>query len=443
MRAISELLGKGSRGRSKISPKAPRVLFICHNHPAFHPGGTEIFAHDLYRELVETRQIEGMFLACTNGVHRAQKPGTNFQVVGQEPDEIVLWTGHFDRFFMSQVDTHGIVPELSDLLRTFKPDIVHFHHVLMIGVEALFLVRRILPEARIVVTLHDYYSICPNDGQMVKAGSHELCHESGTDACRKCFPDKTPDQFTLRRNHIQTMFGVVDQFVSPSRFLRNRYAAWGLPAACVEVVPNGRPGVTPAPARHVARGGARNVFGYFGNLSPYKGVMVALAAVENLIKAGERDFSFVIHGGAPFQTDEFRNALDAAVKAVGANVSLRGPYVPGDVPKLIEEIDWVIVPSIWWENAPLVIQEAFQHRRPVICSDIGGMAEMVRDGVDGLHFRVGDAHSLADVMKRSLQTPSLWNSLVEKIAAVPTIEQSAARHARLYADLLKHELRVA
>ena len=54
------------------------------------------------------------------------------------------------------------------------------------------------------------------------------------------------------------------------------------------------------------------------------------------------------------------------------------------------EIDWVVVPSIWWENSPLVIQEAFLHGRPVICSDIGGMAEKVRHGVDGLHFRVGD-----------------------------------------------------
>lgn len=439
MRAISALLRKGEKGR----PKAPRVLFICHNHPAFHPGGTEIFAHDLYRELVRTRQIEGMFLACTNDVHRAQRPGTNFQAVGREADEIVLWTGHFDRFFMSQVDLHAIVPELSDLLRAFRPDIVHFHHVLMIGVEALFLVRRVLPQARIVVTLHDYYPICPNDGQMVKTGTYELCHEADPDACRKCFPERTPDQFVLRRKHIQTMLGVVDQFISPSRFLRVRYAAWGLSPERIEVIPNGRPSVTPAPARRIARGARRNVFGYFGNLSPYKGIMVALAAVEGLVAAGERDFSFIIHGGAPFQTEAFRNALDATVKANGANVSFRGPYAAADLPKLIADVDWVVVPSIWWENAPLVIQEAFQHRRPVICSDIGGMAEMVRDGVDGLHFRAGDPRSLMATMRRALETPSLWNSLVENMAEAPTIAESATHHMRLYTNLLKSELRVA
>ena len=61
-----------------------------------------------------------------------------------------------------------------------------------------------------------------------------------------------------------------------------------------------------------------------------------------------------------------------------------------DLPRLMAEVDWVVVPSLWWENSPLVIQEAFLHGRPVICSDIGGMAEKVTDGVNGLHFRAGD-----------------------------------------------------
>jgi len=53
-------------------------------------------------------------------------------------------------------------------------------------------------------------------------------------------------------------------------------------------------------------------------------------------------------------------------------------------------VDWVVVPSIWWENSPLVIQEAFAHGRPVICSDIGGMAEKVAHEKNGLHFRAND-----------------------------------------------------
>jgi hypothetical protein len=73
------------------------------------------------------------------------------------------------------------------------------------------------------------------------------------------------------------------------------------------------------------------------------------------------------------------------------------------------DVDWVVVPSIWYENAPLVIQEAFQHGKPVICSDIGGMAEAVTDGVDGLHFRAGSAGALSDTLLRAATTPGLWS----------------------------------
>jgi glycosyltransferase involved in cell wall biosynthesis len=93
----------------------------------------------------------------------------------------------------------------------------------------------------------------------------------------------------------------------------------------------------------------------------------------------------------------------------------------------------VIVPSIWWENAPLVILEAFRRGRPVICSGIGGMAELVRDGVDGLHFRPGDARALAALLGRAAAAPDLWAQLRANLPDVPTIEDAVARHLRLYA----------
>ena len=69
----------------------------------------------------------------------------------------------------------------------------------------------------------------------------------------------------------------------------------------------------------------------------------------------------------------------------------------------MSSVDWVVVPSIWWENSPLVIQEAFMHGRPVICSDIGGMAEKVNDGVDGLHFRVERPPSLDPAIRPAIE----------------------------------------
>ncbi|HSK40036.1 MAG TPA: glycosyltransferase family 4 protein [Arenibaculum sp.] len=414
---------------------APRVLVIAHNHPSLHPGGTEIFAHDLFGALKQ-QGAQALFLACTNHAHRPPKPGTNFQTIGRSADEVILWAGHFDRFFQSQIDLHGIVPDLTALLRSFRPDVVHIHHVLLLGVEMLFLIRRIVPEAKIVYTLHDYYPICANDGQMVTVRDRALCTAAGPDACHRCFPDRTPDQFVLREKHLKTLFGLVDRFLAPSRFLRDRYVAWGLAAERIEVVPNGRPAAAATPPRPGSADGRRDVFGYFGNLNPFKGVTVALDAAARLAEAGETGFSLRIHGGAPFQTDEFKVEVAAGLRACRGRASAHGAYRREEMADLLDRVDWVLVPSVWWENAPLVIQEAFQQGRPVICSNIGGMAEAVRDGVDGLHFRTGDAADLARVMVRAMSEPGLWGRLAANIPRVPTITQAATRHLALYRDLI-------
>lgn len=411
----------------------PRVLVIAHNHPSLHPGGTEIFAHELFLGL-KAAGAEALFLACTNGIHRDRKPGTNLQTLGRSADEVVLWAGHFDHFHQSQIDLHGIVPDLSNLLRAFKPDIVHVHHTLLLGVEMLFLIRRVCPKAKIVYTLHDYYPICANDGQMVTAGSHALCRAASPDACHRCFPDRPADQFVLREKHIKSMFGLVDRFLAPSAFLRDRYVAWGIAPDRIAVMENGRPAVDPAPHRTIPVGETRNAFAYFGNLNPFKGITVAVDAVAKLAKSGH-DLSLAVHGGAPFQTDAFKATVEDGFKAAKGLAVQHGPYRREEMAGLMAGADWVVTPSVWWENAPLVIREAFQHRRPVICSGIGGMAEAVRDGVDGLHFRAGDAADLARVMTRAMTEPGLWERLVSNIPAVRTTDEAAAKHIILYNEL--------
>jgi glycosyltransferase involved in cell wall biosynthesis len=101
------------------------------------------------------------------------------------------------------------------------------------------------------------------------------------------------------------------------------------------------------------------------------------------------------------------------------------------------DIDWVIVPSIWWENSPLVIQEAFMHGRPVICSDIGGMAEKVRDGADGLHFRAGDPQSVADAIRRAASEPGLWQKLAGGIRPIYDIHEQVGLMESIYHELLE------
>ena len=122
--------------------------------------------------------------------------------------------------------------------------------------------------------------------------------------------------------------------------------------------------------------------------------------------------------------------------AAGRRVRFYGSYRSAELPTLMQEIDWVVVPSIWWENSPLVIQEAFAHGRPVICSNIGGMAEKVRHGVDGLHFRVGSTEDLVDRFGEALRMPELWDRLRAQARRPVTLAETAEQHLELYCSAL-------
>lgn len=410
---------------------APRVLIAAHNHPSLHPGGTEIFAHDLFRAY-QRAGCEAMFMGATNKVHREARPGTSFQSIGNGGDEILLWSGHFDRFYMSQIDLYGIVPDIVELLNDFRPDVVHLHHLLLLGAEFPHIVRRTLPDCRIVLTLHDYYPICHHDGLMVRTTGKELCHGAGPDRCHACFKDIALDKFVLRERHIKSLLSAVDAFVSPSEFLKQRYVEWGLAEELVSVIPNGQPERPSTPARAVER--SKPVFGYFGNLNPWKGATVLLEAARQLISEGF-DFELRVHGAAPFQSESFVNDVDRLFAETSPFVQRRGAYRREDIAQLIQTVDCAVMPSIWWENAPLVIQEAQGQNCPVICSNIGGMAEMIENEVNGLTVPPNDPLALAQAMRRMAENPDLRRSLSSNARHPDTIDTTATRYLDLIGTL--------
>jgi len=105
---------------------------------------------------------------------------------------------------------------------------------------------------------------------------------------------------------------------------------------------------------------------------------------------------------------------------------------------MLDEVDAVVVPSTWWENSPVVIEEALARRVPVICSDIGGMAERVRDGVDGWHFAVGNSSSLAEVIGRVADAASATLPGMRRPTSVATVVQE---HLVAYSDSIAKSTR--
>ncbi len=414
-----------------------RVLFVCHGHPDLVTGGTEVFAHNLFRALAADGRVRPLFLACVSSLHRPDRALSRLQGTGSAiADEMLIRIGRFDRLMLAPIDAGPFVEAFSDVLRWFRPDIVHFHHFTLIGLDALLLVRRLLPDARVVATLHDYHLICTNDGLMITAEDGDLCGSASADACHRCFPTIAPSRFAARAFYARSLLDLVDQFLAPSETIRQRFVAWGLPAERIHRMANALPATErPADPPGHDTDGARTTFAYFGNLSPHKGILVALKAARRLARDAT-PFRLHIHGRMQFQPPAFKQRFSAALEEADEAVLWHGGYRQEEMAHLLHAADWVVVPSIWWENAPLVILEAFAAGRPVICSDVGGMAELVEDGVNGLHFRMGDDADLARVMRRAMTDTGLWQRLREGMPNVADMRTAAQRHLAVYQSLL-------
>jgi glycosyltransferase involved in cell wall biosynthesis len=417
----------------------PKVLYVSHNHPAVRPGGAEAYAHELYRALRDGDEFEPVFLARTgppvSNVSRYHE-GTLLTGVTDDPNEYFFYTDtlEYDWLFGSPRDKMALVRFLREFLRAQRPDVVHFQHSLFFGYDSIRAVRRTLgEEVPIVYTLHEFLPICHRNGQLLRTTTDKPCMEPSPRRCHECFPEVSPQTFFMRKRFIQSHMSLVDRFIAPSRFLRQRYVDWGLPADKVAFEDYGRLPIerSPTPRRR-----QRKRLAFFGQLSHFKGINVLLRAMKRLEEEGA-DVHLSVHGAnLELQPQEFRDEFDELIGATKRTVTFHGEYSHDALPALMDDADWVVVPSIWWENSPLVIQEAFGYGKPIICSDIGGMAEKVEDGVNGLHFKAADSASLATTIKRAVESPRLWTELERGIRPVYSMDEHVRALSAHYHELL-------
>jgi glycosyltransferase involved in cell wall biosynthesis len=405
-----------------------RILMVCHGHPDFSIGGGEIAAYRQCRALRDAGH-EVLFLA--RSAQLSTHCGTPFSQASAHPHDVLFHPPDIDHFLHSQRAKWAVYKQFRSLLDRFRPEVIHFHHYVHLGVELLREARKYAPTAPIVLTLHEYLAICHNHGQMVKS-SGRLCERAGPADCSACFPQHSPQDFFLRESYIRSFLDLADAYVCPSRFLLERYAHWGLPREKLYLIENGQPEGVPTPSE--AASDLSHRFALLGQVSELKGALVFLDAVSVLPERLRSRMVFEIYGTLQHQGEAFRTAFDKRIGKLEDRVRFYGDYRPDDLHALMARVGWVVVPSIWWENSPMVIQEAFNHRRPVICSNIGGMAEKVTHGRDGLHFIAGSAADLASRMEQAL-TEGLWARLQAGITTPMSIKQTIEAHLELYARI--------
>ena len=420
--------------------KAPdrRVLLISLFHPELVRGGAQQICYELFEGLRDTPGIEPFLLASIDSAYPAlYKSGARITGFDGRPNEYLYLSAEYD-YLWHKTGSPLHVEAFQEFLETIRPDVIHFHHFLTFGIDLVTLARQVLPNARIVFTFHEFLSICHANGHMMRTTDGSLCKHASPVRCHQCFPERSPEQFLMRRMWFLRHLAAADAFTCPSRFMIEHYVDWGLSREKITHVTNGQQDHGGGFDRFVPDA-PRNRFGFFGQMVDVKGVHIVLRAVSFLRSQGFIDFRVELNGdnlryaSVPVREEiETFLEVEALLPPAERIVIDNGSYQVDQLETRMARVDWCVVPSIWWEIFGLVISEAWMFGKPVLCSNVGGPKERITDGVDGLHFAVGDPRSLANAMRRACDEEGLWQRLRKNLPTPPARDVMLSGYLGVY-----------
>ncbi|CAF0923850.1 unnamed protein product [Adineta ricciae] len=435
------------------------------------------YSTQVYTQTLAVRLNRSGKTSSVSVISREQDPFRADFLVRQSQDEHdptipVYYINHareaaYQRFVNTDIDRcfEDICKQINP-----KPDIVHFGHLNHLSLTLPQRARDIVG-AKILYTLHDYWLMCPR-GQFLINGvastfnnrqPYELCKEQKDEKCAtNCFTsrfstgttknkDRETEYWTWwineRMRAVREACDVIDVFIAPSKHLQKRFIQeFGLSSEKVKFLPYGFDHSILAHRRRIRQFDEPIVLGYIGRHSPSKGINLLLEAAQQIVQSQPKlvdRFSLAIYGRPDPTTT---GNLQAMAKAAGIAIDWRPEYKNSEiVNRVFNHVDCIVVPSIWEENSPLVIHEAQQCRVPVITANIGGMSELVNDGVNGLTFSHRDASSLATAILRIVQQPDILDKLCQhgylysKDGQVPSIETHVDELIKIYSTLTNNQ----
>jgi len=292
-------------------------------------------------------------------------------------------------FFYSQ----QVRRNLERLLTIWQPEIAHAHNIYgrITGSALTLLRKRDIPT---LLTLHDYKVICPtylllSNEKICEACKGKHFFHASLKACHK--GNRISSTLYAAESYFNALRGTyrkdVTHFISPSKFLRDKMIQYGWAQDRITIVPNfvESDRITPnyTPGNYVL---------YLGRLSAEKGTQTLLNAFRQL----HGNTQLVFAGTGPLADPLQEQAQgDSRVRFAG--------YLSGDdLQKTIAGARALIIPSEWYENAPMSILEAMAAGKPVIGANIGGIPEMICEEETGLLFEPGNIHDLAETLNRFL-----------------------------------------
>lgn len=284
--------------------------------------------------------------------------------------------------------------KVGKVIDKINPNVLHCHNIFPLLTPAIYDSCTNYDIAT-VQTLHNYRVICPGALLMrdrivcekCVTGSpyHAVLHSCYKNSMVGTFAVSRMVDFHRRKGTWKTK---VNRFIALTQFAKEKFVEAGFPAHKISVKPNFID--DPISESEVFYREDRALF--VGRMSQEKGVDVMLSAWHRV------NYPLAIAGDGPTLA-----TLKNEIK--NNNICFLGNQSKAQIHSLMSTVRFLVMPSVWYEGFPMVLVEAFAHGLPVICSRLGGMAEIVGDGVTGLHFEAGNADDLAKKVRWMINHP--------------------------------------
>ncbi len=415
-----------------------RIAQVVHWFLPRHLAGTEIYTYSLAQELSKRHEVhiycrEDGFLDRefyeTDEVYEGLPVRrVYFNLIGVKANPV--------NQALIEFKNSTIEGSFRRFLEEVKPDIVHFQHLFKLSASLIPLAKKMgFP---VIVTLHDHWFICYNI-QLLRPDL-EVC--SGPFFGLKCAGCAKPSWpyglrillaplltplFMFRTAYMKRCLEQADLIITPSAFLKEEFVAHGFSGSNIIVSDNGT-----RPLSCHKRTPAEGLrFGYIGTVQKHKGVHVLIEAFNHI---DDPSVELKIFGDPLIAPDYYAHMHRMARNP---RIQFLGAFDNVDVGRILSGIDVLVVPSVWPENSPITIHEASLAKIPVIASRIGGIPELVRDGVNGFLFTPGDAKDLLSKMHLFVKDRSLLERLRVNIRPVKSIEENAWELETIYQELIE------
>ncbi len=393
----------GNLDRSLIRDPFPRtshnagplkIIIVSNRYPPNFLGGAEVIAHYQAKAMKNLGHDIIVFAGDT------QVPGPLHTMRQNRYDDLDVYrvalenedySAHYFNFSHKDIEAH-----FDQLLDAFHPDIVHIHNIMGLSLGIIHLSRK--KGIKTFITLHDNWGFCCIN-TILKKDSQICVTFDGCESCLRHIDDGEERRIpiSMRKDYLMFQLNEADGFISPSRYIADNYIRAGFPREKLNVIWNGidieKYSFVNKQKSEVIR------FTYIGYLGIHKGIQVLIDTLP-LFKEVPVRINLVGEG-------DQRRDLEKKIRRYGKEQSVKfwGKVENRDIDKVLSDTDVFVLPSIWPENQPVTITEAMASKIPVIASDLGGIPELIDDGVSGLLCKPGDVKDLFDRMMYFILNP--------------------------------------